>query len=624
VPPGRLPAQSADLSRPVAEALVRLGVKRLVLGIHASSFPAGPADFGYGSPYGPEGKRLFEFARRLGFNGVQLGPSGEITEPNLSPYDGTTFSRNVLTADLLELSSAEWGRLLDEDECRGATADDRRTDHRRARAFVESRLRRAARKFREQRTTRGAPLFAEFLAFRASAEPWLERDVLYRAVSEQLRCDDPALFPPEVRLLFQSGDGGAQRRKAARAALDEDAHFFEFAQFVVHRQHARMRSELAAKGLALFADLQVGYSHRDRYIYDDAFEAGWLLGAPPSRTNPGGQPWGYPILKADRRQDRDSPARSLLRRRFEKIFAEHDGVRIDHPHGLVCPWVYRAGANADPCEAVRSGTRLFESPDSDDPDLRRWAIARTHDLTRLPKPRWDDRWVERLDDAQVARYATFFDLLLEVAREYGRDVTDIACEILSTCPHPLERVLLRHGLGRFVVTEKADPTDPVDPYRSDGARREDWIMLGTHDTPPFQTLVDRWIRGGDAAERAAYLAERLVVSARDRSSAIEAWSQSPAALTLAHFADLFVSRAGSVYVFFGDLFGEREPFNRAGIVHPDNWTLRMASDFEGTYETRCASGAALDVPRALAMALRARGADGDGLAGALEEPRASS
>jgi hypothetical protein len=60
-----------------------------------------------------------------------------------------------------------------------------------------------------------------------------------------------------------------------------------------------------------------------------------------------------------------------------------------------------------------------------------------------------------------------------------------------------------------------------------------------------------------------------------------------------------------VYVFFTDLFGEAEPFNRAGIVHPDNWTLRIRPSCKAVLADRVDRGEALDVPRALALALRA-------------------
>jgi hypothetical protein len=83
------------------------------------------------------------------------------------------------------------------------------------------------------------------------------------------------------------------------------------------------------------------------------------------------------------------------------------------------------------------------------------------------------------------------------------------------------------------------------------------------------------------------------------------------------FAELFASRARRVSVFFADLFGVREIYNRPGIVDGSNWTLRLPWDFEELYRRRRAEGSALDLPLALALALRARGlwsADlGDGL-----------
>jgi hypothetical protein len=60
-------------------------------------------------------------------------------------------------------------------------------------------------------------------------------------------------------------------------------------------------------------------------------------------------------------------------------------------------------------------------------------------------------------------------------------------------------------------------------------------------------------------------------------------------------------------VFVGDLLGETEPFNRAGIVHPDNWTARLPDRFEEVYAQRVREGRALDVAGALRLALSARG-----------------
>lgn len=598
-------------------ALSRLGVRRFVLGIHPSAFPAGTGDVGYGSPWSDSGRAFFRFARSLGFDAVQLGPSGQITDDNVSPYDSTIFARNILSIDLAALVDSQWYGLLDAADLETPEAGERtRADHRAARVRMHRALSRASERFRRLYFSEPAhPLSEAFTSFRTESAPWLDRDALFETLAEKLGHDDPERFPPDARRLFDSDAQAARFRRAAWASLEPDVFRHEFAQFVAHRQHAQLRNYLADLGLCLFADLQVGYSHRDAFIYKDAFVEGWLLGAPPSRTNPEGQPWGYPVLHPDQLDDAQSPARLLLARRFEKALQEHDGVRIDHPHGLVCPWVYRA-KTGDAHASLRAGTRLFESPDSDDPQLARWAIARESDLCR-DLSRSDEDWVRQLDDAQVARYGRLIALVLKAATACGRDRRDVACEVLSTCPYPLKRVLARFGLGRFLVTEKADLGNPNDPYRSDRARPEDWIMLGTHDTLPVFTVASRWVATGDAHNRAAYLAERLVPDAAERAAVVRQWSSSVPDLVTAHLADLFVSDAETVYVFFGDLFGETAQFNQPGVVHAENWTMRAPADFERCYRERCESGRALHIARALALALRALSLDSDGLADAL-------
>jgi hypothetical protein len=131
-------------------------------------------------------------------------------------------------------------------------------------------------------------------------------------------------------------------------------------------------------------------------------------------------------------------------------------------------------------------------------------------------------------------------------------------------------------------------------------------MLGTHDTPPVFPVAAEWLRNGGAHARAVYLASRLIGDPVERDAAAAQIASSPGELLCGHLADLFVSHAENVYVFIGDLFGEHEPFNRAGIIHPDNWTPRLPDDFEAVYATRRREGRALDIAAALRMALTRR------------------
>jgi hypothetical protein len=310
------------------------------------------------------------------------------------------------------------------------------------------------------------------------------------------------------------------------------------------------------------------------------------------------------VLDPTRFGDRAAPgaALELVHRRVEKVFSEYDGLRIDHPHGLVCPWVYRADV-ADPGVAVREGARLYDSPDlPDHPRLAALAIARPDQLDRS-LPRYADAWVRHLDDDQVARYSTLLDAVLERARAHGRDPSDVSCEVLSTLPCPLARVLGRHGLGRWRITQKADLDQPEDVYRTENARVEDWVMLGNHDTASIWALLRHW----DASKRAAWarhVAARLALG----DGSAEAFARAPGLLATAMLAELFVSEASHVLVFFADLFGIEERFNAPGTVSEENWSLRLTPSFDSLHREKIARAEALDLPLALALALRARGA----------------
>jgi 4-alpha-glucanotransferase len=568
---------AAAPTRAVADALALLGIERLALAIHDASLPSAPEeDAGRGAPASDEAARLFAFARRLGFDAIQLGPQGETPA---SPYDATWFSRNVASLAWAPLARGDHGvRLLDARSLASLAAARpagaaSRVDHAAVYALQERTLDLAYAAFRRA-DARGRDLAARLAAFERRHAAWLE--------------------------------------PYARGLAAADRARWVFGQLLAHEQHAQLRECARGLGLALLADLQIGASSRDLGAWPDAFLPTYRLGAPPSRTNPDGQPWGYPLLDpAACRRGACARALELFARRAAKLFDEYDGVRVDHPHGLVDPWVYRDD-EPDPVRAVQRGARLFGAPASrEHPDLARFAIATPADLNPDPRTQaWAEDWVVRLSAEQVERYAVLLDELVAVARAHGRGAGDVACEVLSTLPYPLARVLERHGLGRFRVTQKADPTDPRDVYRSENAAPEDWIMVGTHDTAPIWRLVHDWQRDGSAAPRARRLAERLAAAEPERASLADAMTRDARLLALAHLAELFASPARRVMIFFSDLFGIADVYNEPGTVSASNWSLRLPPTWRRDYAERVATGHAMNVPRALAIALRARGFGG--------------
>ncbi|HYV66998.1 MAG TPA: 4-alpha-glucanotransferase, partial [Myxococcales bacterium] len=128
-------------------------------------------------------------------------------------------------------------------------------------------------------------------------------------------------------------------------------------------------------------------------------------------------------------------------------------------------------------------------------------------------------------------------------------------------------------------------------------------------TEPIWRVAERWIANGSALAHAAYLAQRLVPDDRARARWARSVATDPARLALAKLAELFASPARNVMVTFSDLLGLREAYNKPGTISEENWSLRVPPDFETTHAESRRAGRALDLPRALAIAIRARGAD---------------
>ncbi|HET9452434.1 MAG TPA: 4-alpha-glucanotransferase, partial [Aggregicoccus sp.] len=120
-------------------------------------------------------------------------------------------------------------------------------------------------------------------------------------------------------------------------------------------------------------------------------------------------------------------------------------------------------------------------------------------------------------------------------------------------------------------------------------------------------LAQAWCKSGAAQTQARYLAERLLPEREGREDFARELSEDPGALVQAKLADLFACPAQHVMVFFADLLGLTDVYNVPGTVGAHNWSLRVAPDFAAAYRQRLAHARALDLPRALVLALRARG-----------------
>ncbi len=604
----------------IAAALRLLGKSDFLLAVHDASFPgAAGEDTGRGTPYGEGGLALARFARSLGFTGIQLGPQGQTSSVNPSPYDGTLFSRNILSLDLKELvdqgllSRRTWESILAANPC----PKGRRVPYAHVFNVYNKALDEVHQAFRTAVTNndRAALSLDKEIRNLWQSARWLRDDALFEALNmehehlpwQQWPQDGESALdrvlcapPPGME------DACAVRRRALEGKHSPLLERYALAQQLLLRQHLAFHGRMQDIGLKIYGDVQVGFSRCDAWSLQNILLPGYYLGAPPSRTNIEGQPWNYQVLDPAQYLDakgRPGPVLDLVAERLGKMLFEFDGLRLDHPHGLVCPWVYRAD-DPDPYHAIQNGARLFSSPDlPDHPELARHAIVHPDQINR-DQPRFADDWIRDLTPEQEDRYALIMDALMSRVHDHGRRKEDILFEVLSTEPLPLQRVRLRHGLGCFRVTQKANMDNRKDVYRSENTEPRDWIMVGNHDTPPIWCLVKAWHGKEEGAKHANYLAHRLSPDNSGRFAALLA--ADPRRLAHAKVANLFLGPARHVMMFFADLFGLEETYNVPGTQHEDNWALRVPPDFAGRYEEGRRRGEMLNLHAVLALALRAR------------------
>lgn len=606
-----------------AHMLEQLGVRRLLLEIHDASFPADPdEDLGRGSPATKAGARLMAYARQLGFTGVQLGPQGQTARDNPSPYDATIFSRNLATIGVEAYRS-----LVDDETITGALVAKAAVDHVHAfdashalvaaahAAIFTDEQRAEIAAFQQQHarwlaadalyttlaTTHGGAPHRDWPSF--EREVWAEHSPLDRYAASKLVSVVAAL--DEMVTPAAATSAATLRAKlvaqldalklgepetSARAATLAEQHAvaierYAFGQLLAHREHARVRAIAAELGLALYGDLAVGYADADVWAYATAFLRGYRMGAPPSRTNPAGQPWGYPVLDPDQAHGRSG---ALVAARADKAFAEYDGLRIEHPHGLICPWVYKTDTGDDG-RAVREGARLFESPDlPDHPELVKLARVLAEQIDRS-QSRYADGWVKDLEDFQITAYARTIEMIVTAAHDHERSAADLSCAVRSTMPRPLGAVLAKYDLGRWRVAQEANLDDASNVHRMENARPNDWVMLGNHDTAPIFALVKSW----SPAQREAWARHLVARLALPEPARLE----HAGFFANAMLAEVLASRAENVSISFADLFGYEQPAN---------WSLRLPPDFDRLHRERLERGAALDLHLACELALAAR------------------
>ena len=111
------PQEEADYNKnAIGAALDYLGTQSLAMILHGSCNPVTENDLGIGSPCNEKAKDVIALERLHGFNANQLGPMGEITRGDISPYSASVFALNRMFIDAEALTQDRYANIIPEEE----------------------------------------------------------------------------------------------------------------------------------------------------------------------------------------------------------------------------------------------------------------------------------------------------------------------------------------------------------------------------------------------------------------------------------------------------------------------------------------------------------------------------
>ena len=613
---GCLLADKKQYKKTVQDALKVLGKKNFALIVHGSSFPSVDGkNTGFGTPNSTAGKKVIDFAQGI-FNAIQLGPQGKTKGIDSSPYTGTIFSCNPLFIDLEQLTTKEWDCILSEETFKNICQNNPNKDiNKTAYSYIfieqEKALKEAFLNFNKNKKFK-----KDYEKFKKENAFWLEKDALYEALTVENQNDYYPMWKSESdkRLFNPQNDAEkeafAMRIDELKSKYQDVIEFYCFCQFVANVQNEQTAKYAKKHDIKMIADRQVAFSDRDAWAYQSYFLDGWCLGCPPDYFSKDGQAWGFPVMNPEKMFNEDGTlgeGGKLMKRLYKKMFTENPGgVRIDHIVGLIDPWVYKKGAKP---KIEEGAGRLYSSPEHE--FLSKFAIATMDDLNLEVSADKEQR-IKSLTQEQIKKYGAFVEkIVIAAAKECGLDKDAIVCEDLGTLTYPVEKVMSEYKLQGMRLTQFVVAEEESHPYRCCNIDENCWAMVGTHDNEPIELWAKALVNTPESYPHAKNLVADLFAELDEqaKNDTIVRLTTDADFLRQTKLVELFASRAENVQVFFTDLLGLADVYNRPGTSGDKNWSLRMPNNFEEFYQEQLRRGKGLNLPLVLKLAIVARGSE---------------
>ena len=569
----------------IKPALDYLGIKEVAMILHGTSYPESRVsyaphinnDIGVGTPYGKVAAQLMPFELLHGFNSNQLGPIGELnSRQKFSPYESSVGAKNYLFIDFNKLTENEYAHLLQTSDITGIVSPVEKNDNNYAYsdfpdAFANYNhlISKAYSNFNsklENGDSRALKMSKEFSQF-MNNHPEIETYALFNILKDMYGTGDFTKWKEIDRNLPQNlknEDDYAARFRKEQLRLKTDSKYEEycFAQYLLDKQ-IKENADLRKKyGFKYISDMLVGFSPADEWAHQDLFLKDYRMGCPYGGPYGGIQKWNVPVLDPKKLFNPDGSlgsAGEYLKAKLEDALTNFDNVRIDHVLGLVDPFIYSKHGH-------RQGN-INDMPDID-PDKNYQKV-----LNKIILPTLEERGIDK--NAPV-----WEDL-----------VTDT----------PTFNRIYYHENGLSGIT-------PLEYKKGEDFRNtKNWFLVGSHDSDPAHKMIKKdWVRANEAWNP-MYLAG-VLNAASDSSQYCDKLAQDDNERVKAKFAELFMM-GDKIQISFADFFGIDKTYNEGGHdENPDNWKLRLNSDYEDTYYKNLSSDnpTAINMPEVLKMAVQGK------------------
>ena len=572
----------------IRQAYDFLGVKNVSMVIHGSSFPVVQNDLGIGSPFNSTSRDLIEMEILHGFSGNQLGPLGEISRKDLSPYASTVWAKNKLFIDANELTTDKYANILDEKtiaqyavKYKDKNSADAYSKFYEAFENYDLLIDKAYNTKVKLKDPNALKLNEEYTKFKNSDGQRVMKEALFVILTKIYGTDefDKWENPTDknlINLLNDRNSEALERYKYLMSRNGNDAGRYCFTQFLLDKQMHEHKEFRKSSDFKYIADMLAGTSKMEEYIYSEAFLKNMRMGCPYGGTY-GPQLWDFPVPDPKKLFKPDGTlgeAGEFIKAKLESALEDCESVRIDHAMGLVDPYVYDKNSveivNGQLNSGKFRGDNISNMPDLDPEGKYKLILER---------------------------------IVLPVLEEHGLKPENVVWEDLGAQTAAFQEVY-ENKLHLPGITQ-------LEWQRAENLnKRKNVSYIGAHDSQPALKMMEQsWIRDGNAWQP-EYLAGYLNYdpTRKEESSALKnKIIANPMERVKAKFAELFTC-SDNIQISFADFFGIDKVYNYGGTKVDTNWKLRLNSNFEDSYYKNLSSDnpTALNLPEILKMSVRAK------------------